>query len=795
MSAVRTVAVRLLRQRGRALIGLAALVGVAGGLVIAAAAGARRTDTALDRFLTFSREPDVGANVPLSLADTIEQLPVVEAAARQTYVPLGFPDLPEDEWDNIVPFVSLDGRYGRTVARPLVLSGRPPDPSRVDEIAVSAALAEKRRVSQGSVLRAKTFTAADLMGAEETGAFVPTGPEVVLRVTGVVRLPADLAKTDDESDFISGEEMMYLTPAFWRRHVSVLPRFGEQAAILVRLSNGARDAEAFRIGAERANGGPFDGEDFGVYEFGQETAKADRALRVQAVTVYLFALLAAVATLFVIGQAVARQLYVESLDNSVLRGLGMSPRQLVAAALLRMAAVAAGASVVAAAVAVALSSRFPFGLARTAEPDPGTELNVALVFGGVAVLVLSVLALASWPAWRTAHSAGARDASARPSLAAETAARVGLPAAAVTGVRMALDPGRGAAAIPVRVSLVGATVGVAAVAAALTFGASLSRLADTPSLQGTTWDTIVEAEGDDVRERLAEEAVVSRVAAGATTNARLGNDALVVVGLERQARELWPPLTRGRYPARPGEIVIGSRGADRLGLVVGRTVTIEGVDGELVARVVGIVVFPDILLADRTGEGAVAPLEDIERLDPQAAELPNYYVKFKSSVDPAQAARAVEQEFGGSLRPYQPADVRNVVRISGMPYALAGLLGALGLATLTHTLVSAVRRRRRDLALLKTIGFSRSQVAATIAWQTTTVVAVGLFVGLPVGVAAGRWAWLVVADQIDVVPRATVPYVAVLLSIPVALILANLVGALPAAAAARTRPAVALRSE
>lgn len=798
MQAVWAVARGSLRRGISGTMALVVLIGLVGGAVLAAAAGGRRTDTALERFLAFSREPHVGANVPLALADAVERLPMVETAARQTYVPLGFPDLPEDDWENLVPFVSLDDRYGSEVARPMVLSGARPSPTRVDEAAVSAALAEKRSLRPGSTLRARTFTPDDLARAEEPGEYRPSGPEVRLRVTGVVRVPADLAKTDDEGDFISGEEMLYLTPAFWRTHVAALPRFGEQAAVLVRLRGGPADTAVFRAGVERANGGPFDGEDFGVYEFGQETAKADRALSVQAVTIYLFAALASIAGLFVVGQAVARQLFVESAHVPALRSLGMGPRQLFGAAIVRMSVVAVASAAAAAVIAIAVSSRFPFGLGRAAEPHPGSALNAAVVIGGAAILAMVVLALAVWPAWVTTRSHATSDATTRSSRFVAALARAGASPTALTGVRMALDPGRGAGSVPVRVSMIGAVVGVAALAAALTFGASLDRLAETPRLQGVSWDTIVEpdeAAGPDVRERLAAHPMVAEVSAAATTDATVNDDPVVVVGLERASRELWPPLLDGRYPNRSGEIVLGSRGAQELGLDVGERLTLRSDGGPLVVRVVGTVVFPDILLADRTGEGVVAPIEDVRRLSPDAAESFDYYVTFSDGVEADAADRALAEEFGGSLRPYQPADVRNVVRVSAMPFALAGLLVFLGLATLAHTLVSAVRRRRRELALLKTVGFVRSQVARTVAWQTSTLVVVGLVVGLPIGVAAGRWAWLAVAGEIGVLPRSTVPVLALAAAVPLGLAVGNLVAAGPSAVAARTAPAVVLRAE
>jgi ABC-type lipoprotein release transport system permease subunit len=110
-------------------------------------------------------------------------------------------------------------------------------------------------------------------------------------------------------------------------------------------------------------------------------------------------------------------------------------------------------------------------------------------------------------------------------------------------------------------------------------------------------------------------------------------------------------------------------------------------------------------------------------------------------------------------------------------------------------LVTTVRRRRRALAVLKTLGFARRQVRATVAWQATTVVAVGLLLGIPLGLVAGRVVWSMVADQLGVSNDPTWPVLGIALLVPSALLLVNVVAALPARRAAHTLPAVVLRSE
>ena len=66
---------------------------------------------------------------------------------------------------------------------------------------------------------------------------------------------------------------------------------------------------------------------------------------------------------------------------------------------------------------------------------------------------------------------------------------------------MAAEPGRGATAVPVRTSLAGVTVAIAALSGAVTLGASLSNLLHTPRLYGWTWDAYLESnesEGPDI---------------------------------------------------------------------------------------------------------------------------------------------------------------------------------------------------------------------------------------------------------------------------------------------------------
>ena len=122
------------------------------------------------------------------------------------------------------------------------------------------------------------------------------------------------------------------------------------------------------------------------------------------------------------------------------------------------------------------------------------------------------------------------------------------------------------------------------------------------------------------------------------------------------------------------------------------------------------------------------------------------------------------------------------------------MLATLALLAVGHALVTSVRRRRRELALFKTIGFNRRQVRATVAWQATTIAVVGLVIGIPIGVLIGRAVWQLVADGLGVATVIAIPTLGLIALAAAGLVLTNLIAFFPARAA-RTRPATALRSE
>lgn len=119
----------------------------------------------------------------------------------------------------------------------------------------------------------------------------------------------------------------------------------------------------------------------------------------------------------------------------------------------------------------------------------------------------------------------------------------------------------------------------------------------------------------------------------------------------------------------------------------------------------------------------------------------------------------------------------------------------MGTASIVHSAVEALRRTRRDLGVLKALGFTRRQLAATVLWQTDTPVLAGLVLGVPLGVVVGRWSWSILAGAVGVARDPLVPAVGLAVVVPTALLIASAVAAVTGLSAARTRPAAVLREQ
>jgi hypothetical protein len=406
--------------------------------------------------------------------------------------------------------------------------------------------------------------------------------------------------------------------------------------------------------------------------------------------------------------------------------------------------------------------------------------------------------------------------SERRSRLADAASRLGVAPTMATGLRMALEPGHGRTSVPVRSAIVGLVGAITAVTAAFTFGTNLNRLVTTPRLYGWNWNVVADASfGSLPREGaldlLGSNRSVQAIAGGNYGDVTIDGLQIPAVGIDPLKGSVFPTIIEGRQPTTPSEIVLGTRTLRSINRSLGETVKAQVNGRALDMKIVGRAVFPFFGRGSFTptglGEGAATAASLFPPLEfPGQPSGPNYnffLVRFAPTADAAIAGNRLRNQLFSvcpriqcsfrTARP--PTDITNYARIKATPLLLAGLLALLGVAMIAHALATSVRRRRRDLAVLKTLGFVRRQVSATVAWQATTFAAIALIVGIPLGVAAGRWVWALFADQLGVPPEPTVNLPVILLAIPAVLLLANLMAALPGHIAARMQPAPVLRTE
>ena len=142
-----------------------------------------------------------------------------------------------------------------------------------------------------------------------------------------------------------------------------------------------------------------------------------------------------------------------------------------------------------------------------------------------------------------------------------------------------------------------------------------------------------------------------------------------------------------------------------------------------------------------------------------------------------------------------PQDVLLLRNVRSLPRALAAFLAVLGIAALGHALITTVRRRRHDLAVLRAIGLRPRQSAACIFWQAMTVAILALALGIPLGIIFGRLSWRWVANSTPLLYVPPLAALAIVIAIPAAIVLANMLAAYPARRAAGVRPAEVLRTE
>ena len=825
----------IVRRRWRGLVAVALVVGVIGGLGLASIAGARRTQSSFTTFLAGTNPADQlsmdASVVPTSgmdrgyapaVARRLSRLPGVTSAATVVGFDGNLQIAPPSRLrlgggqSPVVVEGSTDGEYTR-LDKVTLVAGRLPSPTSLNEMVLNSLAERQLGAHLGSAIHVALYTDAELLKIFAGGKARPSY-RLTLRVVGVVVFNTDVVVDDIER---LGSAHALVSPAFTRRYASCCAQY---SYVAFQWSN---PAGARRVAQEAAKVTPRLaqlGETAGVASVTAVVgARALRALRPTSTALAVFGALAMAAALALGVLLLTRQRRATRDEGAVLRALGAERREVVADATLALAlAVVAGAAL-AVALAVALSPIAPLGEVRPVYPGAGVSVDGLVLGLGAALLVAVPVGLLVLDAARESRR---RPRARRAPRASRRAASWGLPPSVVEGVRSAFG-GSEAGASSGRPAIGVAVLALALLGASLTFGASLDGLVARPPLYGWNWDAAIigsftgieDLPGPQAAHALSHDPLVAAWDPANFGGVTIAGHAIPVMGLT-PGNPVQPPVLRGHALDAPDQIVLGADTLSALHARLGQWVSASTGTGPPVRlRVVGVAVLPAIgagsgptghlemasgaIIADSVIPAAVRNSYDSAVPGPEVILV--RYVKGASAAartsDLARLAHVMnvvpgdQGNVGGVITLLRPAEIVNYRTSSEIPLALSALVAAGAAVGLALGLASWVRSRRRSLAILRALGFTRRQVGAAVATHAALVVAIGVAVGGPLGVLAGRelWAWF--CTDVHVVDQTVVPWarLGVAALSGAALAAAATVG--PARAAARVSPGALLRAE
>jgi ABC-type lipoprotein release transport system permease subunit len=254
-----------------------------------------------------------------------------------------------------------------------------------------------------------------------------------------------------------------------------------------------------------------------------------------------------------------------------------------------------------------------------------------------------------------------------------------------------------------------------------------------------------------------------------------------------------PPLVSGRYPQGPDEVALGRGTASDLGARIGDRVHIAAFDGsaELDLAVTGL------MLPGGTQDQSkafVVSTDSLHKLLCGGVPLDECNLSIDLFANPTTAAAGAVLERTGFEPAPVPASVERIGQAGALPWYLAGFLCLLGAAGLLHELVTTVRRRRHDLAVMRALGLTPRRAASAVTWQSVLTALAGAFVGLLLGAVGGSVVWARIAESLGVLDSSVLPTWSVGLIVAV-LVAAAALAVPPRWRAGRIRLAPVLRSE
>jgi hypothetical protein len=824
------------RRRWTGYLSAVVLIGAVGGLALASVAGARRTESSFPTYVastnpstlvTFSSYDDPGLGVKNGYDQLIVQkfahLPLVahstngiifdgninQNAVKGIHLHIQAGEAPPT-------FIgSWDGEFSR-VDRVALVAGSLATPARRDEAVMNAQAANELGLHIGSIIQIPFYTDTQTQSATSESNLGKPFLVVKIKMVGEIVLPGTLVESDIDS---LGSAEVIFSPDLTR---ILAPRCATGTATYLQLRGG--DTSATRVMAEVNRIDPFANKFNGFQLTSSFVPAAQQAIEPEAIALAVFGGIAGLAMVLIVALMIGRILRVESDETSTLRSLGANRLMMLSDQVAGVLGAALIGSLLAVAIAFGLSPLAPLGPVRPVYPNPGVTFDWTVLGVGFLILFVVLSAITMIFARREVRRITSMSTSRplkRESRLVRSSANSGLPISAVTGVRFALESGKGPNATPVRSAILGTVLAVTVLVTTITFGASLDALVSHPSLYGWNWNYAMLASFAGAEDLPAHQTAaflnqdhdVQSWSGAYTTGANLDGRAVSVLG-ERPGAPVAPPLLSGHGLDATNQIVLGTTTLAQLHKRVGDTVTLNnGISKPAKLLIVGTATMPALEDGLGMGEGALASTSDFPTslLNLQNSPIPGpnaILVRIRSGVPPSAAYRSLERVdqrinaipqasgvAGGVVTVLRPVEIVNFHSMGTTPTIFAASLSIGAIAALGITLGASVRRRRRDLALLKALGFTQRQLASAVAWQATVAAVIGAVLGIPLGVVTGRELWILFARSIDAVPDPAVPVPSMVLIGLGTLLFANLVAAIPGRIASRTSTALVLRAE
>jgi ABC-type lipoprotein release transport system permease subunit len=774
------------RRHWRRLVFLGVVAGVIGGAVLGALAGARRTSSAYDRLFASAGSPNealflFGNNVPqmktfLEHEPTVERfLPAAGLIGRRSET---------KDWYSLYAPADRSVFPDRKMER-----GRMPRNDRPDEVFITLRTARNTGLDVGDEIVFDAYAHSQLPDVQSNPWAEPKGQAVKVKIVGIARDPSD-------AQLSQSIKLVFGTPA-------VANRFATTATftpMLVWLKGGRATEPAFEARLNeyaRTKLGSEGGYDITPSRNDKEAA--DNSSNAVVVGLLIFAIVAGIAGLVLIVQTVRRSLSPSENEGEVLRALGASHTDRAVGLFIAGLPYVVAGTIVAVAISVAVSPIFPIGATRALEPAPGLRADPLVILAGGAAWFALLAAVAITVSWVEAERRARRPSPARARGGELGSAANGRPS--TVGVRFALQPGVRRSALH-RSALVGVVIAVIGVISCVVFTSSLRNFVDTPPRYGIDFDLSIEVPTQQASARLAE--LATRTDLEAVAGIHVGNvdiegRRVAASAMDVRKGTMQPTMRDGALPTHDDEIAIGPKLLTSLHKKIGDTVRVNYANDHRTMKIVGTALSPGSE-SSAFNEEAVMTLHDLNNwTDWKTSPEVQMFVRATPGTDVKQLMKQLDEKYPYGVSDESPArapgPVRNLEQIRRLPLVLALFFGFLGLVALAQSIFMTGNERRRDLSVLRVIGYTRRQVGAVLRGAGTSVALVALIIGVPAGILAGRFGWRVVTNGLHVTTVSAVPLVWLTLIAVGLIVFAVLVAMIPAYLALRRTPGSALRSE